>query len=150
MYILNEWMGLVWQKHNMVTWYQLLLWRSQWAQSHAGFLFCGFVILSFSFPKQNVLYLLNHNWYLHEDQGILFPDSNHHHQCSQKPCFSFLLQTGASPELPWALILREDGQRSALAAVDGGGSRTQALSEAIHPNGKTDVGSGGAGGGQTG
>lgn len=76
---------------------------------------------------------------------ITFPDSSPLQQCSQKCCFSFLSWTGASPDLPGVLGLGEDGWRSDLAAVGGGGSRKQAPSGIIHPNGKTEVGSGGAG-----
>ena len=44
-----------------------------------------------------------------------------------------------------ALRLGEDGWRSDPVAVGGGGSRKQTPSEVIHPNGKTEVESRGAG-----
>lgn len=65
---------------------------------------------------------------------------------SQKSCFSLWLWAGASPELPGASGLGEDGWRSDLAAVGRGGSRKQAPREVIHPNGIKEVGSGGDGG----
>ena len=48
-------------------------------------------------------------------------------------------------EPPRALNLGEDGWRSDPAAAGGGGSRKQAPGRVIHPNGNTEVGSGGAG-----
>ena len=76
---------------------------------------------------------------------ILFPASTHRQQGPWKLCFSFLLWTGAFPELSGALGLGEDGWRSDPVAVGGGGSRKQTPSKVIHPNGKTEVESRGAG-----
>lgn len=64
---------------------------------------------------------------------------------SWKSCFSLLLWAGSSPELFRALGLGEDGCRSYPAAVGRGGSRQQAQSELIHPNGIAEVGWGDGG-----